>query len=183
MKITNEQLKQIIKEELNKVLKEMSGPKLSDFMLGPGMGALYRKIARDLEEFSDEEVPEEPPMPEYRPEYRARMEKLEKVKADLDNARKRMAYSHADKLRQDYGVDAKNIVSDVYGDTFVHIKHGGLTYKGLPEVIGYGPERALTEEESFSIFFQRIPIKMRRSMSKGSVIVDDPMMETKKKKK
>ena len=183
MKITNIQLKQIIKEELNKVLKEMSGPKLSDFMLGPGMGALYRKIARDLEGFSDEEDYVKPPMPKVRPEYRARMEKLEKVKADYDGARKRMAYSHATRLKRDYGVDAKNIVDDIYGVPLVHIKHGGLTYKAIPEVIGSGPERALTEEESFSIFFQRIPIKMRRSMSKGSVIVDDPMMETKKKKK
>ena len=146
------------------------------------MGALYRKIARDLEEFSDEEDYEKPPMPGLRPEYRARMEKLEKVKADLDGAMRRMAYSHANRLRRDHGVDAKVVIDDVFGVPKVHIAHGGLTHIQTPRVIGYGPERygperALTKEESFSEFFQSIPIEMRRSMSKGSVVIDDPLME------
>lgn len=174
MKLTRRQLRRLVESV---VLKEMSGPKMSDFVLGPGMGSLYRNTKKTFQEFADEEDYEKPPMPGLRPEYRARMEKVEKVKANLDGARKRMAYSHATRLKQDYGVDAKNIVDDMYGVPMVHIKHGGLTHKATPEVIGYGPERALTEEESFSILFQSIPIEMRRSMSKGSVIVDDPLME------
>ena len=156
---------------------------MADILVVNKQPFVQRKIARDLEEFSDEEDYEKPPMPGLRPEYRARMEKLEKVKADLDGAMRRMAYSHANRLRRDHGVDAKVVIDDVYGNPMVHIEHNGLKHRETPEVIGYGPERALTKEESFSEFFQSIPIKMRRSMSKGSVIVDDPMMETKNRKK
>ena len=89
----------------------------------------------------------------------------------MSGAERRMTMHHVHKLKKDYGVNAKE-----YGE-FVRIEHDGLTHMAVPPVIGYGPERALTKEESFSEFFQSIPIEMRRSMSKGSVIVDDPLME------
>ncbi len=160
----------------NTVLKEMRGPKPSDFMFGPGMGSVYRKVKSDLQGSPSKGEPTEvSKTTQPRVDYVARKSKYDNVMSKFKQHEKKFAYNIAYDLKDKYGLDAQSVNGNIT------INYNGTVQTiGRPRIVDHGEERAISYEEAFSEIFSKIPLEVRRKMSKGSVVVDDPMMETKR---
>ena len=175
MKITNEQLKQIIKEELEAVLKE---GRFNPFHLySPWAGEIYAAMRGKDSILATREKHGDPKKPERI--YRRRGSPVTFTRTWKEEEPITTSYDEVANALRDHGFAA-----NVSGNGGINIKHKGQTLKIYPN-INLSLQDALQDAiDKIVKIDPNTSIRSKASRRIGSTInVDDPMMERKRRRK